>query len=87
VCVCVFVCVCVCDVTIAPRLRRQQQIKFAEGTALTRFTTRVITIWEYRRVSSFQSYGKLFYFRITSVKRNFLLHAMCACTEWYSTYL
>jgi len=22
----------------------------------------------------------------SGVKRNFWLHAMCACTEWYSTY-
>jgi len=23
---------------------------------------------------------------LSGVKRNFWLHAMCACTEWYSTY-
>ena len=36
---------CVCDVKSHQGLRQQQQINFAEGTALTRFTTRVnITI-------------------------------------------
>jgi len=35
---------CVCDVQSHQGLRQQQQINFPEGTVLTRFTARVITM-------------------------------------------
>jgi len=45
-------------------LHQKQQINFAEGTVLTRFISTVIIIFEKFGVCCFESYGKLFIFKI-----------------------
>jgi len=65
-------------VTIAPRLRQQQQIKFVEGTALTRFTTTVESL-------QFENIGVLVLFKVTP--NYFIFEIPASGTDFQNTGL